>query len=1221
MKLFKLADAPLKGTHLIEAGAGTGKTYSIASIFLRLILEHELNVSEILVLTYTRAATLELKDRVRARLAEMKRVLTDPCVSKDELCEHLRQTAVNKDLVTKWVFLLEGALADFDNANICNFHQFCQKIIKDYAVETGGLFDAEILADNSLLLEQAAEDFWRKSVYHAEPLLAGYLSDNFETADLLKLAREVNSFNTNQNLDAVLPPKLKFKANDLTAHMQEINRFFAAMRTMWNEQRSAIIALVSGEHLHKSAYGARVASMIAEMDVFLKGLLPYPMLKQGEKWRQDYLRVKTNKGKPAPQHLFFQLCQNMANAYTAFEQEAKVYIHNLKIDAAAYINLKMESLKQLQNQIDFNDQINIVGRAVLNNSNKALSRQLKNSFKAVMVDEFQDTDALQYAMFSSLFANAEHLFFMIGDPKQAIYTFRGADVFSYFAAAKNTESKFSLSTNWRSASNLVYAVNHVFKAHKTDPFVVKDIAFVDAVANAEKTSMFNDAPLVFWYLDSRRPELGGKPDKAKGYVLSKDSAASAAVRAVAREILKLLKQNQNLKLKDFAVLVNTNREARLVYRALSRLNIPATLNAREGVYETPEAQELLLILESVSQPENLQKLKAAYTTSVLGGVSAEYMAEAENENIWLERLQKIRQWHKLYAERGFLNMFLSMVFAENSFSRLLKAENGRRKVTNFIHLAELLHNAAQTLNLTLTGLARFLYKAVTNPAAFASDETSLRLETDGDVVQIVTVHKSKGLEYEIVFYPFAWEGVRGRNQEIYKYHKENDLKLDFDENSPAFKQYLRESLAEKVRLLYVALTRAKQRCYVAYGRVATSARAKEDGFETAALTYLLLTQDLDSQDHDLTINMQKAFGGSACNDETIRGALNALAQKAQNRISVTDLPVAGVYAEEKYTVAQATAQVLRTMPKPLSANWKVASFSSLTKISETMDDAFEGRDFEQDTDNEPEPVVYTEEFAQLPEPFSIFSLPKGAHVGNFFHDLLENSDFATTAQTPPMALIDQKLKEYNLDERFAPAIGKLLVNLCNANLAQSPIPVVLKNVRAFLKEMEFYFPLKPVTQEALRALFLNGDLGEIPAAFKEQGGRFVFAPAEGYLKGFIDLCFYDNGRYYIIDWKSNYEGAAAGDYTSQKLQQSVAGHSYFFQYYLYTLALCQFLRLKLPQFNYNRDFGGVFYIYLRGFALPRKHNDDLGVFGDKPPLKLINALGRLLVSNFTNFEE
>lgn len=1216
MKLFDVMSAPLEGTHLIEAGAGTGKTYSIASVFLRLVLERELPVDKILVLTYTRAATMELKERIRTKLFEMKQLLDTDAETADNLYKHLRKKARAENLRTKWSLLLEGALADFDSANIHNFHQFCEKVIRNYAVETGGLFDAEILPDNSGLMEQAAEDFWRQSVYHAEPLLAGYLADNLKLSKLIGVVREALSFNTCGNPEDALPPLKDFDPEYLDQQIKTISSLFREIKNTWLLYRSEIILHLNSDSLYANVYGKNVPGMLVEMDRFIDGLLPYPLPKSHSKWSSGFMQSKTKKGCPVSEHRFFELWQAMGEAYDRFEAEADKHVHNLKVEAASYIQTEMEVQKRLQNKLDFNDLIIMVGRTVLQSNDETLRRQLKGSYQAVMVDECQDTDALQYQMFSSLFANVEHLFFMIGDPKQAIYAFRGADVFSYFTAAKSTRSRFSLPTNWRSVPNLVHGVNQVFKNHPEAPFVVNDIHFEGAVANAAKTTAFEDAPLIFWYLDSRKEEIGGRPQKNGDYILSDSAAAEASVRAVGREILRLLgDETKGLTPQDIAVLVNNNRQGRQVYKALEELHIPATISTSASVYQTPEARELLLILESAAQPENMQKLRAAYTTTIFGGTAPEYLPETVNEDLWMRRSQNMRRWYKIFGERGVLSMFLNMIFAENSFGRLLSAPDGRRKITNFVHLAELLHENAQSLNLTLTGLARFLRKAMRRDES--DDETGLRLETDSDVVQIITVHKSKGLEYEIVFYPFAWDGVRGKNVDVYKYHRQNDISLGFEADQPGFKEYLRESLAEKLRLLYVAMTRAKQRCYVTYGRVKTSGHANNDKFETAALTYLLLGQELDSAALSLAIEMQTEFKKPAYDDVVIRQALDDLAARTPNCIQVLDLPIGGGYTYYQSPVEKNVS--LRTLNRGVNTNWKVASFSSLTQISSAAEDTFEGRDLEQNTIDDNEPAETME--AETPEPFSIFSLPKGAHVGNFFHDLLENIDFATAAANPPQEVILTKLTEYNLDESFAPAIGWLLVNLCNANLAKGQGNVALKDVRKLLKEMEFYFPLNAITQESMRELFIQNDIGPVPENFVKQSARFMFAPAEGYLKGFIDLAFCHNYRYYILDWKSNYEGARISDYSPEKLLYSVAGHSYFLQYYLYTLALCQYLRLKLPEFRYGRDFGGVFYVFLRGFAEKQKEPDDCGVFRDRPPLELINALGRLLVNRFEDFEE
>lgn len=1213
MKHFDILSAPLDGAHLIEADAGTGKTYSIASMYLRLLLERELTVDRILVLTYTRAATLELKERIRARLIQMKQALAHSDHQDDKLLEHLLKEARGRRKILNWSFALETALADFDNANIYNFHQFCQKVIKDYAVETGGLFDAEILPDNSPFLELAADDFWRKTVYHATPVLAAYLDDNFGPDKLRGLVRTVSSHNAGDD-ENVFPPVQAFDSAALERAVQVMEKHFREIQNLWILERSEILRLLDADDLNKKTYGGFRQTVAAGLDAFTRQLLPYPLPQGFEKLTSEGLKSKTNKGRRTPEHRFFEVWQAMAQTWEAFTKLAGAYMHNLKVEAYSYITTEMQVQKSLQNKLDFNDLILLVGRAVLKSNDKTLKLLLSQSFDAVMVDEFQDTDPLQYNLFSSLFADIKHLFFMIGDPKQAIYGFRGADVYSYFQAARDTRSAFTLTTNWRSTANLIHGVNQLFRCRKNHPFIANEIRFNGAIANERITPRFAGPPLIFWYLDSRRPELGSRAcgsTKEPDTRISAENAAEAVSCATAREILRLLR-DEGLAPKDIAVLVNTNPQGMRIAKALAQLNIPATISSDQKVFQTAEAKEMQGLIEGLAAPENMPKLRAAYATGLLGGVSPEYAETPANEVLWLMRLQKMRDWHRLFANYGFLGTFLNIIFSENSFTRLLQASDGRRKVTNFIHLAELLHTAAQTLNLTLSGIGRYLQQAA---LAGGGEDSDLRLETDDDVVQIVTVHKSKGLEYEVVFYPFGWEGVRvDRSPGVYKYHSPEGAGFDFDYESSAYAEFMQESQAEKLRLLYVALTRARHRCYVGYGRVRTWGSSTTEKFETAALTYLLFSEDLNPVQAPPVEALRQAFKSPVYNDERLKGALETLAKANFHSISVTDVPLGSVLGNYEPPTGQAAQ--LRVLERSLFTNWRVTSFSSLTRLSAESDDIFEGRDLEQD-----EAVAddFTLELV-APEPYSIFELPKGAHVGNFFHDLLENLDFNVAARSVPTDLVLDKLREYNLNELFAPALVELVHNLLNTNLTQRGDRVVLKDVRNLWKEMEFYFPLSLVTARELSALFSVDTACDLPESFVRQSAKFTFAPVEGYLKGFIDLAFGHNGRYYIADWKSNYEGAHISAYHHDKLRHTVATHSYFLQYYLYTLALSQYLRLKQPDFNYERDFGGIFYIFLRGFAHKQGPGDDFGVFRDRPPLTLVNKLGRLLIRNFEEFE-
>ena len=482
-------------------------------------------------------------------------------------------------------------------------------------------------------------------------------------------------------------------------------------------------------------------------------------------------------------------------------------------------------------------------------------------------------------------------------------------------------------------------------------------------------------------------------------------------------------------------------------------------------------------------------------------------------------------------------MFRYFLLREKVRSRLLGLPNGERRLTNVLHLSEVLHQMAVEEKLSLTGLLKWLARQ-RDPGSPRLEEHQLRLESDAEAVQIVTIHKSKGLEYPIVFCPFNWDPSKIKKGAFSFHDREDDWRLNLvlDPKAGDFREWVewaeQEELAENLRLLYVSLTRAKNRCYLIWGRFRDA--------ETSSLAYLLVPPGVADE------NMVKEVGThfQAKTDEMLRQDLNGLARKSKEMIRVTDLP--GAPGEEVSPAGKdQEALTGRVFRGPVSRDWQIASFSRLTVgVKETFDSP-QSEDVSADLPDHDQALAAEEPLLE-PEPFSIFAFPRGAKAGTLLHDLLENLDFTETDPAVIMNLVADKLAEYGFDPKWQETIGGLIGRVLAAPLPSPSGGFTLAQISRAerLSELEFYFPLRRVTPQGLGKIFADHVGTGMPAGFPARLEKLDFQPARGFMKGFIDLVFQFQGRFYLVDWKSNFLGARVEDYHRENLVRAMEDHFY-----------------------------------------------------------------------------
>jgi len=1184
--VFKLGETPLQtGTSLIEASAGTGKTFTIAGLFLRLILEKDLSVRQILVVTYTTAATEELRHRVRQTLAKALQAFTQGS-SADPFLQSLldAHAAQRADLVIR----LNNALYGFDEAPIYTIHSFCQRVLKDRAFETGNLFDTELITDQQAILRQLAEDFWRKEFYPAGkvPVAVALQNGLLGPKNLLPL---INS--------SLCHPMLKILSptgeQPVAALAAELEQGFETLRQLWLAEGNIIRS-----HFGSAAKWAnqpyKIDEKMTEAFQQIDRCCRTPDFTAAS-WdalmlfsQSAVAKAVTKRGNhSAPKHRFFDECEALSLA-------ADNFVIGVQLQALRYVERELPRRKHELKIQYYDDLLTRLHSALVGQGGKALAEGLRRQYAAALIDEFQDTDPLQYQIFHGVFAGKENYLFLIGDPKQAIYGFRGADIFTYLKASGQANQRFTLKENWRSETGLVRAVNTVFKA-SGQPFIFPEIKFHPVEARGEA--------------DNQPMQVAGQREPALQFWFWKRDGKEAAIKigaadellpdVVASEIVALLQGDVKLgdrrvQPEDIAVLVPKNRQAQLIQDALKSRGIPSVLYTTASLFQSREMLETQRVLTAIADPARESQLLAALGTDLLGRDGSQIATLVQEEAQWQQILERFRDYLDLWIGKGFIQMFRSFMQRELVRPRLLAFPDGDRRLTNLLHISEVLHRASIDHRLGVSGLLKWIgeQRQSEDPVA---EEHQLRLETDEKAVKLVTIHKSKGLEYSIVFCPYSWKdaSIEHQGEEQVFFHENATGNLARDLGSQDYEankqQALVEKMAEEVRLLYVALTRAKHRCYFVWGAF--------NGASASAAAWLLHSPA--EAEPDPVTALAEHF--NQLDDVSLLGDLNKLAEQSKDAdgraaIAVKELPEPTTAMFEVSNIA-GPALEHRNFTATISRDWRISSFTSLTaNHGEELPD----HDELGATSRERLPAT------------GIFAFPGGAKPGTCLHSILEQVDFTQWNQPATKMLVQEQLNAHGLgNPDFTEVIFEMLGKVMESPLDEKIPGLTLSNITAAqrLHELEFYLPLEKISPPLIRKLLQSHRFfGEQTAASCEPEG-LSFVPVRGMLKGFIDLVFEFNGRFYLVDWKSNWLGSRVEDYSAAAMEDEIRRRHYYFQYQLYTIALDRYLRHRLPDYNYEQHFGGVYYLFLRGMDPARP---GLGIFRDRPREKFVRELNCLL---------
>ncbi|GLR69759.1 exodeoxyribonuclease V subunit beta [Agaribacter marinus] len=1264
---------PLYGRHLIEASAGTGKTFNITRLYIRLLLERELSVQQILIMTFTEAATEEIRGRVAEYIDE---VIAQWDAPSDPIVASI-QTRID---TARGAQLLQVARLEIDDASIFTIHGFCQRLLSQYASSFRYNTDAVIQVNTDRFYLQAITDallVWRKD------------SDFFAQLEQASLHTPDTFYKT---FYAVFNKNTRLCVVDLFDTAKELMH---RVEHQWGSSQAQREELATFFHQHRQFFYAGLADkpenmqkIDAEIDEIIHWLndntpradsdylndpndfteLVSVALKSEKEASLNKLFINSKyalltasrKKKYAPEfaNKLSTACLSVDEIFLATYRIngkkitsglAKVELYKVLAPFLTSIKDKVSTTLDKQGLISFDQMIYKVADALALKTQESTSLidKIKHKYPVALVDEFQDTDSSQYAILKALYSgeysneysgecsNTDYsdkakdersALYMIGDPKQAIYGFRGGDVFTYLAAKYDADYLWSMGTNWRSTSAMVDAYNALFFAKDSKSKFMFDIDYLPVLASdkakAATVHLFDtqrkciqDSAIHFGIANAK--EIASSKEQEFPQYLS-------IVHWMVDEIIDLLndyvfkdnnvscdlaengennKQISTIEVqpKDIAILVRTGHEATIIRRELARAGLKSVyLSERTSLFQSLQAKQMYYVLDAINTLNDISKTRSALATGILlpafQNIDINALIEDEEHVLWQEVFKQIAEYKRIWQWQGVFAL-LNQVIREN----ITPLHDAERALTNFTHLAEEIGSIAVIQQTPKAQL--FWLQSQIQDSSNATSE--IRLESDQALIKIITQHKSKGLEYPIVFVPFANASAPSINLDAIVYHDEHHtLKTQLGYSHEAYLQSINEDRAERMRLLYVAVTRAVYRCYLGM----LCAKGSEDSALHRALN---LREKLSNIDNI-----------SAYQQAIVSGIRNELADAGES-IHV------GLIASEggRRFEPQSDSPTLsyNKVNIDIDDSWRITSFSGLLREYEMqtavlLADTIQARlpmpvanIFERDNDAfsvTPEPELDSQSDTLR------FTLTPGAEAGNMLHDLLELSDFSKADFNDTWRKLEHKYAWFD-NTQFASLVAWLKECL-QARLLADGLCLQDLPLQNTLRETNFYFPMNKVVMSALynavnkhrRVLFDRITFGKKRSTELQMPDEKI-APIHllpcasdlwsekvhvGMMQGFIDLIFEHNGKYYVVDYKSSYLGKHIDDYAVESLFTHIQAHQYDVQYHIYALALHRMLAQKIPDYEYEKYFGGVLYLYLRGMSSECPNNVSNGVF-------------------------
>src|SRR5690625_4180339 len=763
---------------LVEASAGTGKTFALTGLVVRLVMEG-VELKKILVVTFTNAATDELKTRIRSRLREVLSGLRNPALSCSADAAAFRDHfAVEPDAAAR----IEQALLEVDEASVFTIHGFCQRVLQQSAFESGAPFEPEFTDESEELLDRAVADFWSRHT-HDDPWL-GALASMADTSTFRSHFKDATRYP-----DTIIQPE----AVPLDKAVALLRKNGERLSNLWKDRKEEVVRL-----LGNTTWTAKGVFRDAQVLGYAIDQLDHKLATQPHScsnWIHhlsvgeilNYAGKRSNAQKAHRELLeaeaFFQVCEEFSDAHAA----ARLSLIRTFIEE---VGQRFTHLKQSAGVLTYDDLLERVDEALADDSDirERLLASIRSRWTHALVDEFQDTDPRQYRIFRTAFDGRPLVF--VGDPKQAIYSFRGADLHAYIDAKRDTEDqpdgphRYMLGRNWRSASKLVEAVNALFAQAGSHPFVLDDVPYepVEPAGSADDRPLEGDGlPPMVWWIFKPLPE-DQQTSRKKQW--NKEEAVEEVIPGVVNGIKELLSSDATIdgsevEPSNIAILVSTNKEGETLQKALGEAGIPAVTSKGGSVWLSEEAAAVEHLLRAFLRPSDRTSICTALATD-LWGYTADKVREVRQDEELMETIRgRLASYRQTWRRQGVMRGMMQFIEDERATERLLSFRGGERRLTNVRHILELLHEEESRHNRGPDELVQWL-RTRESRTTDDSDATELRLETDAEAVQIVTIHKSKGLQYDIVIAPFLWSAKSRHDKSDCVLVHEDDGEIVYD---------------------------------------------------------------------------------------------------------------------------------------------------------------------------------------------------------------------------------------------------------------------------------------------------------------------------------------------------------------------------------------------------------------------------------------------------------
>ncbi|QJC36270.1 exodeoxyribonuclease V subunit beta [Enterobacteriaceae endosymbiont of Donacia cincticornis] len=1161
----------LEGQFLIEASAGTGKTFNIIIIYLRMLLGlHQkknnikpLNVEQILVVTFTDMATQNLYKKIKNSIYLLKNGCIQQKSKYDVINNIIKEI---KDYKTANNLLLK-AEKNIDHASIYTIHSFCQKILnlKNYEIYDF-LFNKKIISNELILQKKASVIFWKIYLYDLPKEIIKIILLFWKTPD--DLLKTLLPFLSQQKLPII---KYPFKNRNICVQFDKNKKYIRKIKKYWIKYKNNIISIISNSNVNKHIYNKKFLknwiNIINKWSLIKTKNYFFP--KELLRFSQKILIKNTTKNSNTPIYVLFKYIDIFINK-----------IVNLKyliiIKAIKYIKNYILKQKKKNNEISFNDLLNILNKSLNTRFGIQIIKNIRKLFPVVLIDEFQDTDIQQYNILKKIYFNQKNnLMILIGDPKQAIYSFRGADIFTYLKASLEIKKCYTLTYNWRSSSTMIDSINKLF-SNRTYPFLFKNIVFNPIKYTCKKLNdhfVVNNkikSGITFWFID-KIMDIDSYRKKIS-YICAYEICQLIILGKKGKAFLQKNNRKKKINISDITVIVRNKFEAIILQKEFKKFNLPFIyLSNSNHIFETQEAKELVFLLKTILKPNEKQKIINTLS-STLFNIDLSFFSKKK----YIEKIiNRFNKYKLIWEKYGILSM-LEEIFVQDKFISEINIPNElmEEKIKNILYLGEIIQTSCSDI-IDNKQIITWLLEQIKYKNKNLLNQ-QIKLNNENNKIKIMTIHKSKGLQFPIVWLPFISSNIIefvNKNGIIYHNRKNFEITLDFIQDEESKKLFLEETLSENLRLLYVSLTRSIFHCSIGITNLKFYNFKKKNLY----LSYINALNFLLKKKNDIS-------------DNNFKKILYNLKDK---NISIKIF-------NKKKKIKLDNNIFLKLKNKKLFT-FPIKNFFYKNKIVSSFSKIKKQQNFYLNYLN----INYQYNFLNFikNKKKTQYNFPIGKNIGIIIHKILEKLDFTKKISR---SFIKKELIEKNIDSNWHIMITNWFNHMLNIPIGKNKI--ILHQINNHEKKTEFKFCLS--IKKNFSSIKYNNIINKYDI-ISSKLSKLKFETISGFLSGIIDLIFLWKNKFYIIDYKSNWLGYNSKDYEKNNLEKDICLNRYDIQYHFYTLALHKYLKYRIKDYNYSKCFGGIIYLYIRGLNQEiKKYN---GVWETKPSSNLINKLNNLFL--------